>query len=166
MFIGFISFTLSNSLLQCPLDSFTHLAGTAERKIFMWKSKFLPGWLMMETEGMSFNKRAGRSEAEQDLGVQMQKPCPLQLKVELLRHYNSGDIYSSIYSLSAHHICSLTHFHCYSDLWAHLPMGTGLIKQENFPTDLQFPRDELKHQVYLILIIILFHQHFWFPVNI
>ena len=62
----------------------------------MWKSKFLPGWLMMETEGMSFNKRAGRSEAEQDLGVQMQKPCPLQLKVELLRHYSPGDGHSSL----------------------------------------------------------------------
>ena len=96
MFIGFIGFTVSNFLLKCPLESVTHLAGTAERKIFMWKSIFLPGWLMMETEGLSSNKRAGKSEAEQDLGVQMQKTCPLQLEVKLLRHCSRGDGHSSL----------------------------------------------------------------------
>ena len=51
---------------------------------------------MMETEGLSSNKRAGKSEAEQDLGVQMQKTCPLQLEVKLLRHCSRGDGHSSL----------------------------------------------------------------------
>jgi len=51
----------------------------------------------------------------------------------------------STVTLTSEHIC---------------PWELVWIKWENFPADLQFPRDELKHQVYLIFIITLFHQHF------
>ena len=150
MFIGFIGFTVSNFLLQCPLESFTHLAGTAERKIFMWKSIFLPGWLMMETEGLSSNKRAGRSEAEQDLGVQMQKTCPLQLEVKLLRHCSRGDGHSSLQFLYLLIIRAQHIFPCYSNL-DHIVSSGELVWTEWIffpPTDLLIPSDQVRNKVY------------------
>lgn len=50
-------------LIQCLLVSQTHLDGNSEWQVSMWKSKFLPGLLIMETEVLIPDKTTGKSEA-------------------------------------------------------------------------------------------------------
>ena len=61
------------------------------------------------------------------------KPCPVQLKVELLRHCSSGDIYSSVY-LPYLLIIHVQHiFHYYLNLQTHhFLRGTCLDRMEFF----------------------------------
>ena len=149
----FIGFTVSIFLLQCPLESFTHLAGTAERKVFMWESKFLPGWLMMETEGLSSNKRA------EGVKQNRTRECKCKNHAHSSSRWKCSDIavaemviapYSfctcSLYVLSTFSLITPT-------LITSFPQG-NLSGQNGFfsPTDLLIPSDRVRSQVYSVLI--------------
>lgn len=54
---------VSDPFLMYLLGSQTHLGGVSERKVSVWKTELLPGWLMVKVEALSSHKTSGRSEA-------------------------------------------------------------------------------------------------------
>ena len=55
-------------------------------KVYVWRSQFFPGQLIMETKALFPDRMSGSSEAwvpQPDLGTQKQKPCPVQSKASL-----------------------------------------------------------------------------------
>ena len=110
----FLGFVLSDIFLQCQLGSCTHLDGKPEKKFSVCKSKFLPRWLIVETKALVSRQKSRKERywiPEPDLGIQMQKPCLLQLKVGHAQTWEQWRyLQLCVFMVSAHYTCSLTHF--------------------------------------------------------
>ena len=143
----------------CTCVSCSHLDGNSE--LYLCVEVQIPHWMVDDGDWSTiFSKRPGRSETEPELGIQMQKPWPRQLKVEFghlmgrqqtLQQWRYLHLY--IFFICSPHLLINT-FLTVTLTSEHIcPWELVWIKQGVFPADLQFPRDELRHQVYLILII-------------
>lgn len=64
---------LSDPFLNYLLGSKSHLGGVCERVVSVWKFELLPGEFVMETETLSSDKKAGRSEASVPSQLRSQK---------------------------------------------------------------------------------------------
>ena len=147
---------LSEPSLEYLLSSETHLDGVSEKKVSRWKSEFLPVCWWWKASSIP---RTGRSEAlvpKADLRIQMQKPCLLRLPIKDVLDLQPRR-YLQLLMLAASDtakcVWNVRHIsHCYSNPWAHLPMGTYLGRMEFFPVDSLFPRDQIRIQAYPIFI--------------
>ena len=151
----FLGFILSDIFLQCHLGSCTHLDGKYEKKVSVCKSKVLLGWLIVETEALVSQEESRKERywiPEPDLGIQMKKPCLLQLKVGHAQTWEQWRyLQLCVFMVSAHYTWSLTYFTQLLQPWAHFLTGDCLDIMGNFCTDLLFPRDQVRSQVYPIL---------------
>lgn len=97
----------------------------------MWKSKFLPEWLMKDTEALPPDRKTARREVlvpEPDLRFQMQKLCPLLLKVEHaqgLQHWRY--LLCCIFALSSLYFCSLDTLPIVTATTEHIISPEGLV---------------------------------------
>lgn len=93
------------------VNSQIHLDEISERKVCRWKSKVLPGELMMENEILFADRTARRSQesvSQQDLGTQRNNNVQASLRLHMLRCCSREDSTALYFS-----------FHCYLSLWAH-----------------------------------------------
>ena len=154
MFIGFIGFSLSNFLLQCPLESFTHLTETAERKVFMWKSKFPPdSWWWKLKVCLPTREQEG---VKQNWSWE----CKCKNHARSSSRWNCSDIAAveMVIALYSFCTCSLyplsTFFLVIPILITSFPQG-NLSGQNGFffpPAGLLIPSDQVSSQVYSVLI--------------
>ena len=88
---------LSEPFLKYLLLFETHLDAVYEKKVSMWKSKFLPGWLMIENKALFPNR--SRNPWSMDLpAIQKYKyknHVSSSSRLNMPRGCSRGDIYSS-----------------------------------------------------------------------
>lgn len=122
----------------------------------MWKSKFLPGCLMKHL-GLKLCLQARKKEGvpELNLGIQMQKLCSLQLKVELAHSLQQWrDLKVFIFTISAH-------FH-YNSNPEHISSWEHVWTEWKFSVLICCPQ-EISLDVRSIQCLLPFHELFWLP---